>query len=183
MVIKSDETWRYSVSNSKVKEKRLKAIDPKSLKEVNMVKITPAMKAMTDSQGPLLLARALSTDNRQVRASLMKSSFLMRALGRPNREQIVSMRPNDLTTLEAIDLSNGQDFADFLAAGAKKWSNAFHGDSKALLVAFYRQALTREPTAEELAIGLELLGEKPELQMIEDLLWSVMMLPEFQFVR
>ena len=29
---------------------------------------------------------------------------MMRALGRPNRDQIVSMRPNDLTTLEAMEL-------------------------------------------------------------------------------
>jgi Protein of unknown function (DUF1549)/Protein of unknown function (DUF1553)/Planctomycete cytochrome C len=183
LVIKSDKTWRYAPSASKIKDKRLKAIDPKSLRDVTIVKTTPSLKTMTDTQGSLLLARSMSTDNRRVRASLMKSSFLMRALGRPNREQIVSMRPNDLTTLEAIDLSNGQEFADFLAAGAKKWSTGYPRDSKALILSLYRQALTRDPTTEEMAIGLDTLGEKPELHSIEDLLWTVMMLPEFQFVR
>jgi Protein of unknown function (DUF1549)/Protein of unknown function (DUF1553)/Planctomycete cytochrome C len=183
LVIKSDESWRYAPSSSKIKDKRLKAIDPKLFKDVMVVKTTPSLKTMTDTQGPLLLARAISTDNRPARASLMKSSFLMRALGRPNREQIVSMRPNELTTLEAIDLSNGQEFADFLVAGAKKWSNAYPRDSKALILGLYLQALTREPTTEEMAIGLAILGEEPELQSIEDLLWTVMMLPEFQFVR
>ena len=43
-----------------------------------------------------------------VRAALLKSNDLMRALGRPNRDQIVSMRPSDLTTLEAISLANGE---------------------------------------------------------------------------
>ncbi len=50
----------------------------------------------------------------------MKSDFLMRSLGRPNRDQIVTSRPNELTTLEAIDLSNDATVAKALEAGAKK---------------------------------------------------------------
>ena len=38
----------------------------------------------------------------------------MRSLGRPLREQIVSMRPTDLTTLEAVDLANGPTLAALL---------------------------------------------------------------------
>ena len=54
-----------------------------------------------------------------VRASLVKSDALMRALGRPNRDQIVSMRPSDLTTLEAIDLANGETLATAIERGAR----------------------------------------------------------------
>ena len=54
-----------------------------------------------------------------VRASLLKSDPMMRALGRPNRDQIVSMRPNDLTTLEAMELANGSILAKTLSAGAE----------------------------------------------------------------
>ncbi len=35
-----------------------------------------------------------------IRASMIDATELMRALGRPNREQVVSTRPSDLTTLE-----------------------------------------------------------------------------------
>ena len=55
-----------------------------------------------------------------VRASLLKSDFLMRALGRPNRDQIVTSRPSELTTLEAIDLANGQALANALKSGARR---------------------------------------------------------------
>ena len=53
-----------------------------------------------------------------VRAALMKNNLLMRSLGRPNREQVVTTRPDQLTTLEALDLSNGQILTDLLAHGA-----------------------------------------------------------------
>jgi hypothetical protein len=183
VTVKSDESWRYVPTTSTIKENRLKAVDRKELKKVVVLKETPALKSMTQSQSPLLLSRATSSDNRPVRASLMKSSFLMRSLGRPNREQIVSMRPSDLTTLEAMDLSNGQSFADLLSAGAKKWSKEFPDDSKALVLNLYRRVFTRSPTSEELALGFEMLGEKPDLQAVEDLLWAMFMSPEFQFIR
>ena len=118
-----------------------------------------------------------------IRASLVKSDFLMRTLGRPNRDQIVSMRPNDLTTLEAIDLANGQTLADALAKGAKKLAAQKWADSKALILDLYRHALSRDPSPNELSTAQEVLGAKPSEQGIQDLLWAVCMMPEFQFVR
>ena len=147
------------------------------------MKALPVWQKVIDSQAPALLAQGANASTRMVRASLVKSDFLMRTLGRPNRDQIVSMRPNDLTTLEAIDLANGQTLADALAKGAKKLSAKPWPDSKALVVDLYRHALSREPAANELATARELLGDKPTQQGIEDLLWAICMMPEFQFVR
>ena len=53
-----------------------------------------------------------------IRAALVKADALMRSLGRPNREQVVTTRRDVLTTLQALDLSNGQILADMLARGA-----------------------------------------------------------------
>ena len=61
---------------------------------------------------------ATAPEHRFVRAALVKSDELMRSLGRPNREQVVTTRSDVLTTLEALDLSNGQVFNDILARGA-----------------------------------------------------------------
>ncbi|MFO0868014.1 MAG: DUF1549 domain-containing protein [Pirellulales bacterium] len=118
-----------------------------------------------------------------VRASLLKNDFLMRALGRPHREQIVSVRPVELTTLEAIDLNNGQTLATYLEQGgvalaARPWKST---DELAHWI--FRFALGRAPTTDELALARSTLGEKPAAQPIEDLLWAVLMLPEFQLVR
>jgi hypothetical protein len=47
----------------------------------------------------------------------------------------------------------------------------------------YESALSRQPTAEELAIAVDILGSPPTAHGVEDMLWIVMMLPEFQIVR
>jgi mono/diheme cytochrome c family protein len=118
-----------------------------------------------------------------VRASLMKSDLLMRALGRPNREQIVSTRPAELTTLEAMDLNNGAILTGLLERGAtqilakRAWTVAELSDW------LYAGALSRKPTEEERLVAGELLGGSPTASSLADLLWAVCMLPEFQLVR
>jgi hypothetical protein len=121
-----------------------------------------------------------------VRASLMNNEPLMTALGRPTRDQIVSMRPTDLTALEAIHLSNGQRLADAITSGAASALQQIRESGQPLdawTERLFLLALSRRPTPEERAAASELLGEQPAEQDIEDLMWAVLMLPEFQLVR
>ena len=124
-----------------------------------------------------------STGGGPVRASVVPSDLLMRALGRPNREQIVSMRPDNLTTLEAIDLANGSILAGLLQKGAQQILASWKGTPQELAADLSRRALTRSPTADESALLTATLGDKPSAQSVEDALWILLMLPEFQFVR
>ena len=92
------------------------------------------------------------------------------------------MRPNDITTLEALDLSNGEALTSTLAKGAE--ALAGRGKSPEELVTWiYRQALSRDPSASEIKTASEVLGPQPEATAIQDLLWAVVMQPEFLFVR
>ena len=59
--------------------------------------------------------------NEPIRVSLMKSDLLMRSLGRPNRDQVVTTRPESLSTLQALDLTNGPAMSALMASGAAKW--------------------------------------------------------------
>ena len=117
------------------------------------------------------------------RAALMKCDLLQRSLGRPNREQIVSMRPNELSTLEAIDLANGAALTDLLARGSANLLRRGWDSPEAFARWLYLSALCREPTAAELAVARGLLGPKLDEQGVADLLWAVVMLPEFQTIR
>lgn len=129
------------------------------------------------------LAQAATSAQPMVRAALLKNDFLMRALGRPHREQIVSVRPTELNTLEAIDLNNGQSLATRLEQGASRILAKPWASNDALTQWLYQFALARPPTTAELALAREVLGEKPTAQSVQDLLWAVLMLPEFQLVR
>lgn len=130
------------------------------------------------------LASGLKSDGGtpMVRASLVTSDLLMRALGRPNREQIVSMRPDNITTLEAIDLANGDVLAGLLKRGAEGLDRKAMPPEK-LVDSVFMQALGRRPTPPEKLLLVKDMGVRPSRQSIEDLLWMVLLLPEFQFVR
>ena len=125
----------------------------------------------------------VAADIRMVRASLLKSDFLMRSLGRPMREQIVSMRPSDLTTLEAIDLSNGTTLAACLTTGAASLAGEWNSDRSGLIEHLFRFALSRSPSDEERQILQAALSPQPSTQEIEDVLWALFMMPEFLLNR
>ena len=129
-----------------------------------------------------------SHNGSMVRASLVKADFLMRSLGRPNRDQIVSMRPTELTTLEAMDLSNGQTLAEWLQRGAVRWHQQLQNEgnstsSQDLVDQLFLFALSRHPRPEELTTINAMTGPTLEVSDLEDLLWAVIMLPDFQYIR
>jgi hypothetical protein len=103
----------------------------------------------------------------------------MRALGRPNREQVVTTRPADLTTLQALELNNGEEFTAYLNRGAARLAEG--GD--AVIERLYLEALSRRPDPLELSVAREIIGEEVTTARAADLLWSILMLPEFQFIN
>ena len=138
---------------------------------------------MAEARMAEMLAGVEGSSAVPARASLMKSDLLQRALGRPNREQIVSMRPNELSTLEAIDLSNGQALTSLLSVGAAKLKKRTWTSPEELARWLYLSALSREPAPAELKVAAGIVGAEISEQGISDLLWAVCMLPEFQTIR
>jgi hypothetical protein len=120
-------------------------------------------------------------DNRPVRAVFAKRDELQAALGRPNREQVVSARPDIVTTLEAINLANGPELAALLKAGAANLQGK--AAPRDLIENTYLAALSRKPTDSEVKVATEILGETPTPEAMEDFLWSVFMLPEFIYIN
>lgn len=178
--IASDTSWQWSTQLPNEKGKF--ANDPTDWQPA----VALANQAIWSSVEPDLkvgLARAAYVPSRMVRAALLKSDPLMRTLGRPNRDQIVSMRPNNLSTLEAIDLANGAQIAELLSQGAENLLHRSWTSRDEFVDWLYRHALSRLPTAEERMVALELVGDQLTARGVEDLLWAVSMLPEYQIVR
>jgi hypothetical protein len=130
---------------------------------------------------------AFKTFNRgkdEVRASLVDADFLQRALGRPNREQVVTTRPEDLSTLQALDLTNGPILADLLAKGAKHLrANDSNRDCVGWAERVYETLLNRLPSEAERDAAASIVGATVTDEGLADLLWAVLVLPEFQTVR
>jgi hypothetical protein len=89
-----------------------------------------------------------------------------------------------LTTLQALDLSNSPLLAETLSRGAPKIAEQFARQEPVALVEWlYELALSRDPTEAEREIALEVLGSPPTPEGVQDLVWMIIMLPEFQLVR
>ncbi len=117
-----------------------------------------------------------------VRASLVNADPLTRALGRPNREQVTSTRPSTATTLQMLELTNGRTFAELLRQGAARIAED-SPDGATAVRSIFRQGLGRSPTAREASLAADMVGSPVVAAGVEDLLWSVAMLPEFQLIH
>ena len=181
VTIATDASWQSTQSQPDAKGKF--KVEPADWQAAVEVPNSALWNARVGKQLAMQLAQAATATQPMVRAALMKNDFFMRALGRPHREQIVSVRPSELTTLEAIDLNNGQILATRLEQGAARILAKQWPSSDALATWLYQFALSRTPATAELSLAREILGEQPTSQGLQDLLWAVMMQPEFQLVR
>ena len=116
-----------------------------------------------------------------VRASLVKNDGFQTALGRPNRENVLTERASQANLLQALELTNGHLFNQALESGAKKWKEQYNTNEE-IVRAVYKKALGREPLPAEMDVALTQLGPSPEDGAVEDFLWVVMLLPEFQLI-
>jgi hypothetical protein len=117
------------------------------------------------------------------RAALMKTDPLLMSLGRPNREQVVTTRASAATTLEAVELTNGATLDAIIKQGAQSILAEGAADAASLVNSLYLRALGRDPTPAELSESLTLLGSPTTVGGVQDLLWTLTVLPEFQLIE
>lgn len=115
------------------------------------------------------------------RASLVANNGFLKALGRPNREIVSTSRDSQASLLQALELSNGEKLNRSLVKGGEKWASTFP-DPAILTENLYAKALLRKPSTKELEIATKALGPKPSPEAVQDLLWAIFLLPEFQLI-
>ena len=184
VVAQSDGTWEFTrkIPSSREGRQQWPANGWNPVAEVPELSVWRSV--LNDKAKPLLAQLERSEmDRPTVRASLVKNTPLMQSLGRPLREQIVSMRPDQLTTLEAIDLANSSALTESLVRGSRTWREREFASTDDLISAMFVAALARTPSASERELFRETLGDRPSEESIQDALWVLLMLPEFLLVR
>lgn len=116
------------------------------------------------------------------RASLVTLDPFLKVLGRPTRENVVTRRDDQATLLQALELTNGASFNEAISAGAARWLVDYGDDPHGLVERLYYSALGRPPSRREMRTAEELLGEHPAEEEVQDVLWAVFMLPDFQLI-
>lgn len=130
---------------------------------------------------PNQLAVSEQSDIGFVRAALVANNGLLKALGRTNREVVMTSRDSQASLLQALELTNGEKLNNTLKEGAVKWKEKYEA-GEIIVEEVYQQLLGRAPQEKEFNIAMAALGDQPEPEAIQDLFWAVLLLPEFQLI-
>jgi hypothetical protein len=82
-----------------------------------------------------------------------------------------------------LELTNGPTLTLLLQKGAKRLAKENATDGKALIGTLYAKAVGRAPTEQELSLAEGVVSASPKTEGVEDFLWVMVMLPEFQLIR
>jgi hypothetical protein len=182
-VVATDEKWQWTKTLPNKAGRYPPDNQPTDWQDAAVVANTTAWASSDDAFAARVAACGDPRPLPMVRAVLVKCTPLMAALGRPNRDQVVTNRPVDLTTLEAIQLANEQGLSDEFTAGGRQILETRGPSADTILEWLFEAALSRSPTAAEAAAAREMLGATPTPETVADCLWTIAMLPEFQLIR
>lgn len=169
---------------------QLPAVDPPEMEAGRFVFRGPMVRRLSAEQfrdavaqltGQWYIRSAYPGVAGPVRASLVPPDSLTVAMGRPNREHVVTARQNSATMLQALELTNGKTLAELLKHGAARLGKA-EPSLDSLAAGLFADALGRKPTRTELDLLRGHADEAATPQQIQDLFWAVTMLPEFQLI-
>lgn len=133
---------------------------------------------------PIAFTHAPSTTRlRFARASLVQKDAFLTALGYPSREVVTTTRESEPTLIQALELSNGALLDQTIARGAERWLREYGRTPRELVERLYLTAFGRPPTAREARMATEFLGSVPTEETVQDLLWAILVQPDFQLIR
>ena len=93
-----------------------------------------------------------------------------------------SRRDSLATMLQALELVNGTTLDAVLNRGAGQWIRDEQKQPQKIVKKAYRLAFGRNPSEAEQRTAISIVGSHPSIDGIHDLLWIVVMLPEFQLI-
>jgi hypothetical protein len=94
---------------------------------------------------------------------------------------VATSRDNRPTTLQALELSNGDIMHKVVQNVGAKWASSKR-TSDQLIEDLFQNAFLRKPTQDEKMAAAGLLGEKPSAANVADLVWGLVLQPEFQLL-
>ncbi|MBY5959591.1 DUF1549 domain-containing protein [Membranicola marinus] len=121
-------------------------------------------------------------DTNFIRASQVANNAFLTALGRPNREVVVTNRNDQPNLIQALELTNGTRLTQALAQGAEQWKNTYN-EPEDLIDHTYMNLLGRLPLSDEKDVALQALGPSPDTNIIQDYFWVMVLHPEVQFIK
>jgi hypothetical protein len=110
---------------------------------------------------------------------------LARALGKPaSRGEISTARGEEVAVVQALELLNGKEVHELIDAAPLVAKPLRKQDLKRLTDRLYRTVLSRPASSEEKRLGQAFLAGQPDLtDGVKDMLWALLVCPEFAFIQ
>jgi hypothetical protein len=143
----------------------------------------PEIRRLTAEQFLDSISRLDSaSSNAPARAWQLENNRLMTMLGRPSRDVVVTSREQVSTPLMELELINGELLEDVIDQVAAAQLNSKRPRDEVVTNVF-RALLGRSPSANELAVVGGDVARPLDKHQIADVIWTIVMLPEFQLIR
>jgi hypothetical protein len=106
----------------------------------------------------------------------------MLSLGRPSRENVATTRSEEATLLQAMTLSNDELLSENIRRGAGRLQADISRSSQEKFSTLFYRLIGRHATARELKLLSQELTPEMTQANWEDIIWAVVMLPEFHLI-
>ena len=117
------------------------------------------------------------------RAWQQPNDALMRALGRPDRNVVVTQRSGTTSPLQSLELMNSERLEELVTRAATTLISQEGNSTGALVETVYGHLLGRKPSNAELRHMRKAFGRTLDERSVADLIWVIVMKPEFQLIR
>lgn len=119
-------------------------------------------------------------DGRITRASEKPRDSFQSALGRPNRDNITTIREENGNLLEALELTNGLSLDSVLKTAATAAHQKHGNNISTFIQSLFSRGLLRPANKQELALLSAIYNQHKHPDAYYDILWIFINLPEFQ---
>jgi hypothetical protein len=150
---------------------------------------SPSLRRLTAEQlidsVRFLSATNQDTSKRAYRRN--QSTALTRALGRPDtRREISTYRPDAIAVVQSLELLNGPEFHKMIYQA--EWIRQLNDNDAppaptAIVRKLYQTVLSRPPDTGEIDAGTRYLQHSTLPESLPDMLWALVVSPEFQYIR
>jgi hypothetical protein len=154
----------------------------KTPEEIERQKALAKAAAGGKNEAPKAGDNTVAGRKKVVRAWRVPADSLSKSLGRTAREQVTSRRETVGTTLQALEFSNGTTLFNQIQLSAESLAQRWEGTPEGLIIRLYQHGLQRAPSVEEIQLAYAVVGDDLRQSGVEDLLWAMTMLPEFQLI-
>lgn len=144
---------------------------------------SPAMRRLTCEQ--FLDSAALALGELKTRVSFDETTTaLTLALGRPaTRNEVRTLRPEDVATIQALEFINGPDLHNLIKNSSLPERLETMAPAEEAVDYVYRALYSRPPSADELEFTLEFFGPEIVEEEWADIVWALVVSPEFQYIH